>query len=312
VKKMLRVGVVGVGVMGRNHVRVLSEQNVEIVGIYDIDENLSKIIAKQYDVESAKSYDELLEKKPDAIIIATPTRHHFEGAEKALQRGVDVFIEKPITETLEQARRLKELSENNKRVLMVGHIERFNPAVKNLKEYIENGTLGKVVSITVKRVGPYNPRIRDVGIIMDLGPHDFDVISYLLKKKARGVFASAGMIKHEHEDYASINMQFDEEINATIELNWLTPFKMRELTAIGTEGIAILDYIRQELRIYKKENELKVEIKKIEPLKIEIQEFIECIHKRKRPLTGVDEGIYALRVALAALESREKKDVIEI
>ena len=170
---MLRVGVVGTGAMGQNHVRIYHEmEGVELAGIADVDEQRVNSLAKQYEIEGFTDYRQLFDHDLDAVSIVVPTKLHRQVVFEALEAGLDVLVEKPIADTIENANAMIAKAKEVNRNLMVGHIERFNPAVMRLKEIIESGILGKIVSISTRRVGPYNPRIRDVGVILDIGVHD--------------------------------------------------------------------------------------------------------------------------------------------
>ena len=175
----------------------------------------------------------------DAVSVVVPTKLHKQVVLDALDAGMQVLVEKPIADTTENAEMMIEAAKKAGKVLMIGHIERFNPAVIRLKEIINSGILGKIVSISTKRVGPYNPRIRDVGVILDIGVHDIDIISYLYGKKINSVYAIAGADIHSFEDHASIILRMDHNFAGVVETNWLTPHKVRQLTAIGVKGRCI-------------------------------------------------------------------------
>lgn len=197
--------------------------------------------------------------------------------------------------------------------LMVGHIERFNPAVMRLKELISQGELGKLVTISAKRVGPMAARIRDVGIIIDLGVHDIDVISYLFGEPVRTVYARAGNVVHPAgvEDHALITLGFDEG-TGIVETNWLTPHKTRTLTVVGTVGIAYLDYIEQNLKLYNSDWVKEAKIRRREPLRNEIEHFLECVEEGKNPIVDGKGGLHALKVALLAQQSARTGEVTEV
>jgi len=196
--------------------------------------------------------------------------------------------------------------------LMVGHIERFNPAVIKLKEIIDSGILGKIVSISTRRVGPYNPRIRDVGVILDIGVHDIDVISYLYGKDVNEVYAIAGADIHSFEDHAAIVLRYDHEFSGIVETNWLTPHKVRKLTAIGVKGVAYLDYIDQTVELHDGEWIRKAKVNKDEPLKVELDNFINTVSNGYKPSPSGKDGIHALKVAMAAIESYQQAKTIII
>ena len=304
---MLRVGVVGVGSMGKNHARVYSELEkegkVKLVGVSDANLQLAKEIAGKFETTAFKDYTELLNGKIDALSIAVPTTFHKKIALQAVRKGVSVLVEKPIADTVKNALEMINAVGKSGVVLQVGHVERFNPAVTRVKNIMDGGELGQVVSITTKRVGPYNPRIRDVGIILDLGTHDIDIMSYLYGEKIRQVYASAGSVVHSHEDHAIITLSFDSGASGVIDTNWLTPHKVRNITVIGSQGIAEVDCIGQTLKIFDQEWIRDAKIEKDEPLKLELVHFIDCVRHDKKPLVSGEDGRHALAVALAAVES---------
>jgi UDP-N-acetylglucosamine 3-dehydrogenase len=309
----LRAGVIGVGAMGKNHARLYSELNgVELIGVSDVNETLAASVARSYDCKPYADYHDLLDKNLDAISIVVPTTLHKKVALDAIQKGINVLVEKPIADTVENADEIIKAARQNKVKLMVGHVERFNPAIIKLKELINSGLLGKVVSISAKRVGPYNPRIRDVGIVLDLGTHDIDIMSYLCGEKIKEVYASAGTVVHSHEDHAIITLNFGSGSSGVIDTNWLTPHKVRNLTVIGSQGIAEVNYIEETLRIFDQEWVRDAKVERVEPLKLELLHFIDCVQHDRKPLVSGEDGRHALAVALAAVESARTGKVCEI
>jgi len=304
VRRKLKAGVIGVGAMGKNHARLYSElPGVQLVGVADANEASGASVARNYDCKLYTDYHDLLAEELDIVSIVVPTTLHKQVAIDAIKKGMNVLVEKPIADTVEHADEIIKAARKRAVKLMVGHVERFNPAVMKLKELIDSGLLGKVVSISAKRVGPYNPRIRDVGIILDLGTHDIDIMSYLYGEKIKEVYASAGTVVHSHEDHAIITLNFRNGSSGVIDTNWLTPHKVRNLTVIGSQGIAEVDCIEQTLRIFDREWIRDAKIEKGEPLKLELMHFIECVRRDTKPLVSGEEGRHALEVALAAVDS---------
>ena len=302
--KRLRVGVIGVGAMGKHHVRIYSEmRGVELVGVADLNEKTTKEVAIEYHTEAFTDCENLLKQDLDAVSIAVPTSFHKDIALKAANYGVHMLIEKPIAESLESADAITNAARRKNIKLMVGHIERFNPAILKLKELIAAGELGELLSISCRRVGPYAPRIRDVGIIVDLAVHDIDAISYLYGKRATKVYSIAGNSFHVEEDYASILLKYDDKKSGSVETNWLTPYKMRTLIATGTGGVASADYLEQSLDVWNSEGRRKVDIEKGEPLKKEICHFLLSLHNGTTPEPSGDDGKYTLYAAISAIES---------
>ena len=305
--KRIRAGVIGVGAMGKHHSRIYSEmKGVELVGVADVDERRAAEVAAEYNTEAFTDCERLLKNDLDAVSIAVPTSLHKEIALKAANYGVHMLVEKPIAESLKSADAIIDAVRRENLKLMVGHIERFNPAILKLKELISAGELGHIISISCRRVGPYPPRIRDVGIIIDLAVHDIDAISYLYGKRALSVYSIAGNSFHIKEDYASILLQYEDKKSGMVETNWLTPHKIRKLTVTGTGGVAHADYLEQSLEIWEEGGVREVEIEKREPLKNELEHFIHAIMNDEEPGPSGEEGKYTLYVAISAIESYEK------
>lgn len=310
---LIRVGVIGTGAMGQNHVRIYSEmEGVELAGISDVDQKRVEAMAAQFKTKAFTDYKKMLSEGLDAVSVVVPTKLHTQVVLDALDLGAHILVEKPIADTAENAELMIEAAKKAGKILMVGHIERFNPAVIKLKEIIDSGALGKIVSISTKRVGPYNPRIRDVGVILDIGVHDIDIISYLYGKKISSVYAIAGADIHSFEDHASIILRMDHNFAGVVETNWLTPHKVRQLTAIGVKGVAYLDYINQTVQLHDNEWIRKAKVEPSEPLKNELKYFVDCAAKGKNPKPCGEDGKHALEVAMAAIRSYEEERLIEV
>ena len=310
---MIRVGVIGVGAMGKHHARIYSQMDdVELVGVADTDAKTAMEIALKYETEPFNEPEKLLKNDLDAVSIAVPTSRHKDVALKVASYGVHMLIEKPIAESLESADAIIEAARREDIKLLIGHVERFNSVVLKLKEVISSGELGEILSISCRRVGPYPPRIKDVGIIIDLAVHDIDVITYLYGKRAMSVYTIAGNSFHIKEDHASILLNYGKEKSGIVETNWLTPHKVRKLTVTGTKGVAYADYLEQSLEIWKEEGREEVSIEKREPLKNELEHFLDAVVKDEKPSPSGEEGKYALYVALSAIKSYESGSNISI
>ncbi len=310
---MINVGVIGTGVMGAHHVRIYSGmENVRLVGIADMDRERVETLAVKYNTKAYTDFRELLQQDLDAVSISVPTTLHKEIALAAIESGASVLVEKPIADTVRNADIIIKKAKEKGVKLMVGHIERFNPAIMALKKCIDENKFGKIVSISATRVGPFEPRIRDVGIIQDLGVHDIDLMSYLYSEKVSEVYASAGSVVHEFEDYASIMLRFNNGNTGIIKTNWLTPHKVRKLTVTGTEGIAYVDNIQFSLQIYNGKPAVDVEIEKTEPLKNELEHFIDCVENDRVPLVSGEDGRGVLQTAICAIDSYKLGKAIEV
>lgn len=301
---MVKIAVVGCGVMGAHHARVYSELNhVELVAVADVDEAKSKGVAEKYDTKAYTDYRSMISsEKPDAVSVASPTTLHKDITLFALESGAHVLVEKPIAHTIEAAWEMVHKAREKGLKLMVGHIERFNPAVQELKNMIDGGEVGDIVSMSARRVGPFTNRITDVGVIIDIAVHDIDIMSYLFGDTIETVCASAGDSGGALETYAMMMLKFNEGGVGIIETNRLTPKKIRELTVTGTKGVAIADYIDQSLTLYNGKA-IPSNIDKAEPLRNELEHFIDCIQSGSNPLVNGVEGIHALEVALKAVSS---------
>jgi UDP-N-acetylglucosamine 3-dehydrogenase len=306
--KKLKMAVVGVGFWGRNHVRVLSElPDVEMVAVCDIDPQRTSLIAEKYDMkaynDSRKMY---AEEEIDAVTICVWSTRLSEEAMKALSAGKQVLVEKPMAKSSTEAQKIIDLAEAKNLHLTVGFIERFNPAVKRLKEAIAEGKIGSPVSITVKRVSKWPDRIGDVGVVKDTAIHDIDIVRHIFNEDPLAVYAKAGNLRHtKFEDYAQIMLSFANGKSAFLEANWLTPYKIRKLTVTGSEAIISLDYITQEMTIETLGQTLTPRYEYEEPLKLELQHFVECVINNKKPAVLGQDGLKALKIAEAALKSAE-------
>lgn len=312
-KRKLKVGIIGCGVMGQNHLRVCKNiPDIEVVGVCDINLMVAKKMGTTYNTSYFTNHHDLLSKGLDIAHIAVPTTCHNKIAHDCLDTGVNILIEKPIADTIENAKSIVEKAKEKKLKLMVGHTERFNPAISRLKEIISYGRLGEIASVSTKRVGPYPSRNYDVGIILDLGTHDIDVISYLYNEKVREVYAIAGCQIHCHEDHASLMLRFCNGNAGMIETNWLTPTRQRKLSVIGSKGIAGLDFIEQKLTVFENGTTHEIKVSPSPPLSAEIEHFVKCVKYNTAPLVTGEESIHALVVALAAISSYKSKKAMII
>ena len=306
----VNVGVIGVGAMGYNHARVYYRlENANLIATSDVSERTLSKVSKKYDAKSYTDYKELL-KNPEieAVSVCVPTTHHHSVVMAAIEHGKDVLVEKPIAFTLNEAEEMIAFAKEKGVKLGTGHVERFNPAIQKAKELIENDVIGDVVSASAKRVGPFPPRIKDVGVTIDLAIHDLDVMYYLFNENMTQVYATMGSIleKCEYEDHAEIMTKFENGITGILEVNWLTPYKRRQIEVTGTDGIISVDYIDQSIEVYGKFAQ-DVEIQHEEPLKEEITSFINSIINDEAPEITGEDGLNALKMVLAANKSSKEQ-----
>jgi predicted dehydrogenase len=331
---MVRVAVIGAGSMGRNHARVYQElSESELVAVTDTNLSLASNVAASYAVPAYSHYAEMLRvTEPDAVSIAVPTAYHEEVAIAALEAGAHVLIEKPITATLEAGHRVVERAKYLNLKLMVGHIVRFNPAIQELKRKLIVGDLGRIFQIVCRRVGPFPARIRDVGVVVDLATHDLDLMRYLIGSDPLRVYAETEKkINTSLEDLLLGLLRFRGGITGALEINWLTPTKVREVLVLGERGLLKVDDLTQDLFYFENADiannfwpalqtlkgvsegcMTRYSIQRYEPLKAELQAFITAIQQDTPvPVTGED-GLAALNLALSLVESGHTHRVIEI
>lgn len=326
------MGVIGVGNMGRHHARVYQElDESRLTCVADTSEKRGKEIAKLYGAKFYKDYREMLEKEAiDALSIAVPTPLHYEVAMDCLKKGKHILIEKPITLDLRQAREIIGEAERRGVVLLIGHIERYNPAVEKVKGMIEKGMLGRVVSILAVRVGLFSSNKREEDVITDLAIHDIGVCNFLLGRYPVSIYTKAGSALHKEKiDFASLFLDYGGT-DVMIKVNWVTPVKIRRLSITGLKGYLELDYITQRIRFYETVYEKTfdsfgdfiikfgepgirgVRVRFEEPLKLEIRDFLGCIRDNNSPKVSKENVFKTLKIALLAKESYKKGKPLRI
>lgn len=329
----INVAVIGAGSMGKNHARVYSEiEDANLVAVCDSDKETAKNIADKYKANYYVDYREMLEKeKIDAISVCVPTKLHKQVALDIIKNKINVLVEKPIATTIEEAKEMIDAAEKNKVKLMVGHIERFNPVVIELKKRIENNELGKILQVHCTRLSLFPQRVIDVGVIIDLAIHEIDILEYLIGSKIKRLHAETAQRFHSsHEDLLIGTIRFENDILGVINANWLTPKKVREIKVTGEKGMFVANYLTQELYFYQKEfaakyvdysrsfimgkegKKIKIDIVNSEPLKNELVAFVDCIKNNKKPIVTGKEGLDALFIAQKFLESSETNEVINL
>ena len=323
----MRVAVIGVGSMGQNHARVFSEI-ATLVAVSDVNETQGLNVSEKFGCKYYKNYKELIDNEElDAVSIAVPTKYHKVVTLDCINKGLHVLLEKPIATNVFEAKSIITAAKEKNVKLMIGHIERFNPAVKALKKVMDDNELGEILSLSGKRVGFFPSQIKDSNIIIDVAVHDVDIFNYLTGKEPIDVVSQGGIAIDEHEcvDYANILLNYGST-KASLEVNWITPIKVRRLEVTGTKGYAVLNYIKQELILYKdvkelterkqtfdaykwaktiNENSVEVDVEKQEPLKLELQLFLDSINNNTNVLVTGDEGLIALEIVLNALNLRQ-------
>jgi len=303
--RRVKVGVIGVGAIGSNHARILSElKDVQLVAVCDIQEETARAIAERWHCDYYVDNEEFLSNSGvDAVIIATPTVTHKDIALLALEGDKHLLVEKPLASTVEEARTICSKASSKDLILTVGFTERFNPAVIEAKRLLKRGRIGHPILLVARRVSLWPKRVGDVGVVIDLAIHDIDIARYFFEKDPLDVYACVGSLRHSFEDYANILLRYDNGETAFIETNWLTPHKVRTLTITGSEGLISLDYISQKIEVENKSELVSPRLTYEEPLKIELRHFISCIENENEPLVDGKDGLRALQIAELALES---------
>lgn len=307
--RTVNVGVIGVGAMGENHVRVYHKmEEANLMGVSDVSERALKKIEKKYGAKGYTDYCELLANPEiEVVSVCVPTTFHHAVVMEAIKHKKHVLVEKPIAFTLTEAEEMIAAAKEAGVILATGHVERFNPAVQKAKELIDDGVIGDIVSAFAKRVGPLPPRIKDVGVSIDLAIHDLDIMNYLFEEEITQVYGTmnSSFDDSEFEDHAEIMVSFDNESTGIIEVNWLTPYKRRELELTGTAGIISVDYIKQSIEVYGKFAQ-DIQIKHEEPLKSELNSFLNAVMNGEEPEITGEDGLKALKMVIAANQSSKE------
>lgn len=329
----LKVAVIGVGSMGQNHARVYAElPGIELCGVADFMESTAQVVARRYGTRAYADHIRLLDEElPDAVSIAVPTVDHLPVALEVIRRGIHLLLEKPIAFSIEEGEQITEAAKQVGVKLMVGHIERFNPAVIELKRRLAAGELGRVFQIDARRQGPFPARIRDVGVVIDLAVHDLDLMRYITGSEVIRVSAETeNRIHSKYEDLLTGLVRLADGTVGTLTINWLTPTKIREMYVTGELGMFHVNYLTQDLYYYENATAkgsdwetmrvlrgvsegsvIRYVIAKKEPLQSELEAFIAAVRgEAPVPVTGLD-GLKSLGLAQAIVVSGREHRVIE-
>jgi predicted dehydrogenase len=323
--KVLRAAVIGAGNMGRNHARVYADlDDLELVAIADPDEAALRRLGQRHFIRTYTDYREMLDREQlDMVSVVVPTQLHYTVARDVLLAGVPVLVEKPVAATVEEGAELIALARERGLVLSVGHIERFNPAIIALKGQLDLGALGKVYQVHVRRIGPFPARIKDVGVVVDLATHDLDIMRYLTDSDPVRLHAETGQRLHTaHEDLLSAVLRFRNDVIGMLDINWLTPTKVRELSVIGERGMFVANYLTQDLILYENDaaphgadwheaavlgvtegRMIRYKVHKREPLREELEAFARAVRTHGPPPVRGEDGLLALALAHKLIES---------
>ena len=315
----IRVAVIGVGAMGRNHARVYSDlPGTDLVGVVDLDRKAAEAVAEKYGARAYTDFEALLDElHPDAVSVAVPTAQHCPVVLPIIERGVHVLIEKPIAFNIAEGEQIIAAAEQHAVKLMIGHIERFNPAVIALKAHLSAGELGRVFQIDARRQGPFPVRVVDVGAVIDLAVHDLDIMRYITGAEVIRAYAETERRIHStREDLLTGLVRLSDGTVGTLTINWLTPTKIRELYVTGERGMFRVDYLTQDLYFYEnaiaRDGEwdtlrvlrgvsegrmIRHVINKKEPLRAELEAFLAAVRGETPVLITGQDGLTALKLA---------------
>ncbi|ETX08691.1 Gfo/Idh/MocA family protein [Candidatus Entotheonella palauensis] len=317
-----RAGVVGVGQMGQYHVGIYSElHDVELVGVADTDRQRGAYVAGKYGIPLYADYHDLLG-KVDVVSIAVPTSLHYPVAKTFLEAGVHVLLEKPIAHTLEEATELFRIADTHGVALHVGHVERFNGAIQELKNIVHEPWF-----IESRRLGPFVPRIKEDGVILDVMIHDIDIILNLVESPITRLYALGKSINSEREDLANVQLCFQNGCIANILASRSTEIKIRTMAITQRDAYIILDYTDQDIRVhrqassehvvtrgalrYRQESLIeRIFVHKENPLKLEIQHLLDCVSRRATRVVSVEKELRSLQVALQILDILDKDGLV--
>jgi UDP-N-acetylglucosamine 3-dehydrogenase len=298
-----QIAVIGVGGWGKNHARVLTELGC-LAAICDLDLARAKEIASRYGARSYSSIDQMLDKEQlDGCLVCTPTKTHAAVAKKVMERGINTFVEKPMSFSSKECEDMTRLAEKKKLILTSGYVERFNPAISDTRKIVEARRYGDPMMIEFHRENRMPAHITDVGIIYDTSVHDIDAAMFLFGSPPHVIFARAGRRFHAHEDFATIMLGFEEQKVAIIASNWLTPKKVRTFSAVCTDGIITGDFLTQEIRIDHAEATIVPRRQFQEPLVLELKNFVESIEGKTKILVTAEDATNVTKVAEAAILS---------
>ena len=307
-ERSLRVGVIGVGVMGSNHARVFTGlPGVELVAVADPDRRQAEFVARALGCGAVADTDALLALGIDAVTIAAPTHLHHDIALACIARGVHLLVEKPIASSVEEGRSIIDAARRAGVTLMVGHVERFNPAVEAIKEALRNED---ILSIAITRVGPFPPRMSNVGVVIDLAVHDIDLIRWFTDSEIVEVQPQLSSAVAEREDIALLQFRTASGVLAHINTNWLTPFKARSVTVATRGKYVMADLItRQVTECFGFQPDGSYSMRHLsvghaEPLRAELLAFIRAVRTGAPPAVTGEEGVASLEIATHCLSVR--------
>ncbi len=314
--------------MGQNHARVFSEM-AELVGVADSDLVVGASIARRFNTKYYNDYQELLRQGLDAVSVCVPTGLHARVAMDVIRAGVPLLVEKPLASSVAEAEGIVEAAADAGLTLAAGHVERHNPVVSVVRQALASGEYGELITIAARRVSSFPSRVRDVGVVMDLGVHDIDVMRYLVGSPVESVYALSGKRSDERfEDHANILLRFANGVDGFVEVNWLTPMKVRRLALTCRKNFVEVDYTDQAITVSSstlrpfdaanlyniplEHHTQRIQVRKEEPLRLELEDFLAAIRGHRPPLVPGEDAIETLRVAEASIASHREGRVVAV
>jgi predicted dehydrogenase len=325
----LRTAIIGLGMMGANHARVLSNlDGVELVAVADPQGDAQKVLPQ---IKVLSSVDEVIKLGVDYCVISAPTAFHEEIATQLIAHKTHFLVEKPIADTYTSAVKIRDAAKSANVIGAVGHIERFNSALQEARKRVLAGELGTIYQVATRRQGPFPSRISDVGVVKDLATHDIDLTSWITGKKYLQVSANAAFRSgREHEDLISVSALLEDSIVVSHLVNWLSPLKERKIIITGEKGTFVADTLRADLTFYENgkieisQSELAhfrgvtqgdvhiLAFEKPEPLVVEHQNFRDAVLGKPSDIVSLEEGTTTVKIADAIIESYTNKSSVKL
>ncbi|MCG3203889.1 MAG: Inositol 2-dehydrogenase/D-chiro-inositol 3-dehydrogenase [Elusimicrobia bacterium] len=305
---MTRIGVVGVGHLGQHHVKHLAHiSGSTLMGVFDMNMEQASRIAEKNKTRVYHSINQMAE-ECEAVTIAVPTPAHYDVASFFLNKGIHALVEKPLTATIEEAEKLIDLAQKRNLILQVGHIERFNPAVREMSKYVKNPAF-----IEVNRLGPYDPRVSHVGVVLDLMIHDLDILLSLINEPVVRLDAVGGKVISDHEDIVKATLYFKGGCRADLSASRVTLKSYRKIRVFQPDAYLSLDYSERSLKIFRRKGPvfksltdieiIRPRLKKEDPLEQELIHFLQCVKTGRQPLVSGEHGRDALELAFEILKN---------
>ncbi len=327
----LRLGLAGLGSMGRNHLRVIANHpDTSLAAVADTDPDaLAAAVGQTGATGFADPLEMIRQTQLDGLVIAAPTTAHMPLALAAIDRGICVLVEKPLAATVDDALAIVAAARKRNVRVQIGHVERYNPAVLEMGRLMRAGWLSTIYAITSRRAGPFPARIRDVGVTVDLGTHDVDILCWIAGERPVRVYAETAQRLHAtHEDLTFGLMHFPSGATGFLDVDWLTPAKRRSLVAVGEEGMFELDYLTQKLTFTRSNVErpqmiagyattftgdvAEIPVASVEPLRAQLDEFVRVLRTGERPYVDAEDGLWAVALANALLTAAAERRPIDL